>query len=114
LQNVVLLTFLWFHNELELLLLQRLLFVLCLFEPPDLGHLFLQVLEVHRCYLLTIIISSLLICSLQPNANIGNLRFNTPKHLSTTLRVRIWLSLYSCSAGVLGRSSGVNKKLVLA
>jgi hypothetical protein len=59
-------------------------------------------------------ISTLLICSLQPYANIGNLRFNTPKHLSTTLRVRIWLSLYSCSAGVLGRSSGVNKKLVLA
>jgi hypothetical protein len=62
----------------------------------------------------TIIISILLICSLQPYANIGNLRFNTPKHLSTTLRVRIWLSLYSCFAGVVRRSSGFNEKLVLA
>jgi hypothetical protein len=69
---------------------------------------------LYKTLVTTIIISSLLICSLQPYANIGNLRFNTPKHLSTTLRVRIWLSLYSCSAGVLERSSGVNKKIVLA
>jgi hypothetical protein len=57
----------------------------------------------------TIIVKNVSNFKRQPYAKIGNPHFSTPNNRSTIFLVLMWLSLYSCSAGVPGFRRGVIK-----